>query len=490
MVRRTVLAATVVLASLVLVPAASAAELLAAFDRYVTGQGFEIGLVNAATGATRTLPAGVNTADDELHPALSPDGRFLVFTRMKLLPKLNGDIVPPTDRSLIHVDLQTGTQINLGNASGAVFTQRAVGGQVELAFGLPPAFASGTEGNSRVARSVLGTTAFTAERDIQASVDRNNLDIPHAASIRNMNNECVTCTVDHARYLALAYHDPITGALQSGTVRLHILGFPPSQSQTVLNLLEFGAAGEPAGHPVPRAGDHYVAFHLGSQPDIQSLTYPGETTPTVAPAPITTSSPERMPAWSPDGLKLGFIRTTGGRRKLGIFDLTPGIQAIVNPLVDLGPDAPTAQTRQFQSVFGGLSLGVGPGTTTVSCTTNCLQAFAASTAAGVSLVPSVVRRISGQTVGIFVVRVTGKRRKVLGRSVPRIRVVGRVPLGTVRNGRNRFRWNGRVGGKRLAPGTYLLTYRALKGKRVTTTSGSLRFRITRGGEIRGVRRER
>ncbi len=87
-------------------------------------------------------------------------------------------------------------------------------------------------------------------------------------------------------------------------------------------------------------------------------------------------------------------------------------------------------------------------------------------------------------------RVTGKRRKVLGRSAPRIRVVGRVPLGSVRNGRNRFRWNGRVGGKPLKPGTYLLTYRALKGKRVTTTSGSLRFTITRDGRIRKVRRQR
>ena len=58
------------------------------------------------------------------------------------------------------------------------------------------------------------------------------------------------------------------------------------------------------------------------------------------------------------------------------------------------------------------------------------------------------------SLGIFVARVTGTR-KLLGRTTPRIRVVGRVPLGRTRKGANRFRWNGKVNGKRLAAGTYL-----------------------------------
>ena len=49
-------------AALACAPAtAPAAGLVAAYDRYVTGKGFEIGLVNAPTGATLALPAGVNT---------------------------------------------------------------------------------------------------------------------------------------------------------------------------------------------------------------------------------------------------------------------------------------------------------------------------------------------------------------------------------------------------------------------------------------------
>ena len=56
--------------------------------------------MNASTGTRLTLPAGVNTTDDELHPSLSVDGRYLVWMRTRLLPKLNGDIPAPSERTL------------------------------------------------------------------------------------------------------------------------------------------------------------------------------------------------------------------------------------------------------------------------------------------------------------------------------------------------------------------------------------------------------
>ena len=84
---------------------------------------------------------------------------------------------------------------------------------------------------------------------------------------------------------------------------------------------------------------------------------------------------------------------------------------------------------------------------------------------------------------------TGKRR-LLGRKVPRIKQVGRVPLGKTRKGRNLFRWDGKVDGRRLKPGTYLLTYRALRRARVVSTSGSVRFTVTKNGQIRGAKRQR
>ena len=120
----------------------------------------------------------------------------------------------------------------------------------------------------------------------------------------------------------------------------------------------------------------------------------------------------------------------------------------------------------------------------VTCTSGCLLSLANSNLSqSVSLTP----RLSSVTnVGIFVARVTGTR-KLLGRTTPRIRVVGRVPLGRTRKGANRFRWNGKVNGKRLAAGTYLLTYRTLKGRRVLSLSRSIRFTVSRSGRVSGVR---
>jgi hypothetical protein len=88
--------------------ASAATSLIAAYDKYVPGQGFEIKLVDVGTGLEIPLPPGVNTADDEIHPAMTPGGRFLLFTRMHLAPQVNGDVVPPSSRSLMMVDRTTG----------------------------------------------------------------------------------------------------------------------------------------------------------------------------------------------------------------------------------------------------------------------------------------------------------------------------------------------------------------------------------------------
>ena len=187
---------------------------------------------------------------------------------------------------------------------------------------------------------------------------------------------------------------------------------------------------------------------------------------------------------------MGFVRTTEGRRKLAIFDLTPGLQTIVNPPIDIGADAPSPQTRAFQSGWGGLSLAESTALDipVVTCATTCLQSLQTSLTK-VALKPGVSTTTTSQTIGIFVVRVTGKR-KLLGRTVPRIKQVGRVPLGKTRKGRNLFRWNGKVNGRRLKPGTYLLTFRALRRERVVSTSGSVRFTVTKSGQIRGAKRQR
>ena len=101
--------------------------------------------------------------------------------------------------------------------------------------------------------------------------------------------------------------------------------------------------------------------NTGSDSDIHSMEFPLNTSTTQAPAPITTQSDERMPAWSPDGLQLGFVRQVNGRRKLGIYDLTPGLQTIVNGLVDIGAGRADVADAGLPERVGRALAGRDPG---------------------------------------------------------------------------------------------------------------------------------
>jgi hypothetical protein len=477
-VRRLVIALLVAGFALAAPGAAQAAGLIAAYDRYEPGKGFEIGLVNVSAGAAIPVPAGVNTADDELHPSLSADGRYLLFERMRLLPKLNGDIAVPSQRTLFMLDRQTGVITTLatgdGPPAGAAFAHRATR---TVVWGVRPFTTS---------CCVVKFQAVSSDNTIGGSTGF-NFPMPPAAAGQSFD-------VAHAEM-----SDGPTNLLLSWVISDNNSGAMANAGTAMVGLREgadpradFGDAASPTSHPVARRGDGYVALDktTGTDADIQTISFPSETALTPAPTPITTADPERMPAWAPGGLQLGFVRTTAGRRALAVYDLTPGLQAILNPPIDLGADAPTPQTRAFQSSWGRLSIAEAStlDVPTVTCTTNCLQSLS-TTLTKVPLKPVVSVSPIGQRIGIFVVRVTGKR-KLLGRTVPRIKQVGRVPLGKTRKGRNSFRWNGKVDGKRLKRGTYLLTYRALRGARIVSTSGSIRFKVTKQGRIRGVKRLR
>jgi WD40-like Beta Propeller Repeat len=467
------------LAAAALPASAPAAGLVAAYDRYETGKGFEIGLANASTGTKLTVPAGVNTAADELHPALSTDGRYMLFERMQLLPKLNGDIVPPAERTLFMLDRQTGIITTLATGNGApagpTFATHATR---RVVWGVAP---------HSTTCCILKFQGVSSDNTISGSTGFPLGFLPPPAGQLLDGTHAAMDTIPLTNlYVSWISSDANTGAqLNAGTTMVALREGGQQRA-------DFGSADAPVTHPAARRGDRYVAVDRTSagDADIQTISFPAETSLTPAPAPITTAAPERMPAWSPGGLQLAFVRTTDGRRKLAIFDLTPGLQTIVNPPVDIGADAPNPQTRAFQSGWGGLSLAESSAldVPVVTCNTSCVQSLQTSISK-VVLNPTVSTTTRTQTIGIFVVRVTGKR-KLLGRTVPRIKQVGRVPLGKTRKGRNLFRWNGKVNGRRLKPGTYLLTYRALRRERVVSTSGSVRFKVTRDGRIRGAKRQR
>ena len=426
-------AAATALLTLALAPATASAGLMAAYERYEPGKGFEIGLVNVATGAAISLPAGVNTTDDELHPALSRDGRFLYFTRMRLLPSLSGDILPPDTRTIHRLDRQTGTvtQVNSGRVAGPAVVR-----------GIVPTTGDPTDTLSYAHGPQLdGSSSFVSRHHPLDGAGNATGTIFNRGVVRERRRgprvEATHGAVDGSPFLnptlgpgrdrimlTLAYLDATTGALVKSVVQLG-LNLRQSGGVQLLNR-EFGSVDSPASHPMTRAGDHTVAFamstsgnfgiHTTNLPNGSLFTVPD---PTAAPAAINTSAPEQMPAWSPDDLKLGFVRTASGRRRLAVFDATPGIQAVINTPVDIGPEAPTPQTRSFQDVWGGISLADAPAaaTPTPLCDPGCLASLRNATRASVVLRPNLS---AVSSIGIFVVRVTGKR-KLLGRTVPRIR---------------------------------------------------------------------
>jgi hypothetical protein len=493
-------------------PTASASGLIAAYDHYVPGKGFEIGLEDAQTGATLSLPAGVNTTDDEVHPALSRDGRYIVFTRMKLLPGLNGDFVPPENRTLQRVDRQAGTvtQFITGKVAGPAYVRgrNPTNGSVTntVSWGNQTAFFDGERSYVSQHMPIDGANTTTGVHFFNVSpVDTtggNLIETTHAV----VDGGASESGGRDRLLLTLAYINRTTGALVKSVAHLGLNVRQPGTSIPLQALRkEFGSAEAPASHPVTRAGDLTVAFAMAAAGDfdIHTTTLPNGgvfsvPSPTAAPAAINTSAAEQMPAWSPDDLKLGFVRTSAGRRKLAVFDATPGIQSVVNLPVDIGAEAPTPQTRSFQAVWGGLSMAeaapIDPPAPATTCSLACLAALRSPPGAPV-LKPVALQPVvttpgtQPLKIGIFVARVTGTR-KLLGRTAPKLRVVGRVPLGRVRKGTNRFRWDRRVAGKRLERGTYLLTFRTLKGNRVTSTSNSVRFTVTKSGRITRVKRQR
>jgi WD40-like Beta Propeller Repeat len=416
----------VLAAAAVSVPAVARADIIAATEVPGAGGSFatDIALIDLATGTHLGLPAGVNTAQAELHPSLSADGRRMVFERF--------DTDANTTR-IIAVDLATGQQADLFDAFESAQLQPTTptispDGQTVFT-GMP----SQQSGN--------GLAPAWTETSLAAFP---NGPFPHTVQVESnlvFNDNGLT-------------RNP--AVTPSGVVAMEFTRDTGSSSVLVDFQHKNALISDSTGgltHPALSDQDAVVVFEKGagggapSDIDFRTLDaqhLPGASTFEVSGA-IDSADLQFKPAFTPDGRYIAFVRFVGSDAHLLVFDTET--QQLLDPNgVVLG--------RLFSGRWlrnGNVSLRVA----------FVLRSSAISFSGPTAVVRFVLAQQSG--VGILVQRVVGHHR-LLGRRVPKLRTVGRVPFGNFRHGGHRVRWHLRVGGKRLRRGTYLVTPRALTGR--------------------------
>jgi hypothetical protein len=448
--RQLSLAVCVGLALVLALAGVAQADILAAVEvPSPSGGDLDIALVNATLGTRLTLPAGINTAADELHPSLSADGTRVVFERR--------DETAGTER-IIEAKLATGQQADLFNAFEASSRpQTPFLGATTVLTGRPLGhYTSAPATRVQPALNTVNVTSFPSPPFTKGLLVSPSTTLSEAGRTISPVQD-VHGTVAYA------------ARLDDG-------------SRTSLVLVEFGGSeagilesGTAVNHPA--LGSGVIAFER--RPITATGVGPGSLAwrplnvqlagarSTPFPANVNAAGlDESRPAFTADGRYLAFVRHgSDDHDRLLLFDTQT--QTIVNPAgIDLGGGPINGGIGQIRRIEGNVSL---------------FQRFVlvASSVSTAGLVTVQLLQASG--VGILVQRVVGHHH-LLRRRVPTLKLVGRVPFGRKRKGHDRIHWNRRVNGHRLRPGTYLITPRAVSSKGVVRELGRPRtIRIRRRG---------
>jgi hypothetical protein len=421
---------------LVVLQGAASADLFAITEVATPTGDINLARFAVGSGAPESLPSGVNTDAFDLHPALSPDGTKLAYW---------SDAPGEGTSRIVVVNLATGSSADLINAFDALAIQPDDPSWLDdrhVAIG----HAHHTSGGSFLAGATpIDVTSFPTgpfARGVDfgfGTFAANGRTLDFERRVVSPNNQVVTVAGVRASLNGVGQVVLGNGAR---------LGLGPGAG----NISSFG-------HPtVSPSAAVIVVQHGGfapSDPDLQELMFTDVNLlhPTELPHIVNVfNSTETRPEFSSDGRYLGFVRQTKtADPRLFVWDTDT--QLMVNPDgIDLGPLPPDTDAPGLLREDGSVAIGNQPLILNSSILGNGLISF---------------RLPSFSNIGIIVQKVIGRTR-VLGRPAPRLRFLGRVPLGQFRRGHDAVRWSLRVNGKRLAPGRYQVTLRSV------TKAGSVR----------------
>ena len=400
--------------------APASADIFATFEQQA-GSPFFLKKVNVTTGAPFGLPEAVRTPGDELHPALSPDGKRLVF-----LAKQAGAV------RVVVVDLSTGQSADLFNAFEAASDPPTT-----------PTFSS--DGTSVITgRRLEHRDAGTPPEALQASYTKTD--------VRNFPAGPFPKTIVPVGGLdsTAAGRTLQPTAIGAGRVAIgiqHTAADGPPGRITVQAADSTTTLSEPEtrlANPTVSSSSGVVVYERGGT-DAKLVFRPlaglASASTTELPALVNASGARGiLPEFSRNGRYLAFERVgiNGGFPRLFVWDTATQLL--------LKPDG--VQMEHPAATEGAIALEV--------------QGILGFTSVLANRVTFTLTSASG--VGIIVQEIVGTTR-VLGRKAPKLRFVGRVPLGRFKTGRrHHVRWDRRVNGRKLRPGRYLVTVRSVTRK--------------------------
>jgi len=455
--------------------ASASADFIAAYDTVSAAGGQDVAVVNLTTGAQVRVPAGINTPAPELHPSLSPDGRFLAFERVVpvqagpdgplveqkqpfIFNLATGANVTPTDLSVPLNDpgnatpafSADGTQLATGRYSDGPFPD----GNVRITeVPNPPASAGQVAVSSGNPLLTLPPCGFSPICGIEEPKT-------YSPSVGAGPNPLVAWNEDYFPNSSSGSNEFSNTVNQTGIViRRFGPGFVP-QGNAVTLLANPGGLLHPSVGP-----NNLVAYQAGGQIGMYDFGT-AQNFPTIS--GVDTPLQQRLPAFTPDGRYLAFMRQgTDGHERLVLFDFGQTQQPVNAGGLDLGALPDPGQ-------FGNLSVVEVTPPPAVFCASGCIALRVSPTA---SL--TTTRIIAGTLIGLLVQRIAGTH-KLFGRTVPTLVEVGRIPLGFHRHAFT-VPTPLVVGGHKLKDGKYLITARTLTAKGVIKDlSVSLAVRVHHG----------